>query len=92
MTQDDTSAEWDFPITDYYKHHILDGQTLNHSGTWWTAILLLEEPKNKKPFIALYRWQKTEQGWKTRKRFSFKRAHEVKEAVTIIQRLAFRLE
>lgn len=92
MEPDSSSIEWDFPITEYFKGHILDGQTLTAAGAWWTAILLLEDPKSKKPFIGLYRWQKTAAGWKTRKRFSFKRATEVKQVLLIMQRFAAKLE
>lgn len=92
MNQETGSDGWDFPITDYYKDHILDGQTLTGAGAWWTAILLLEEPKTKKPFIGLYRWQKTQNGWKTRKRFSFKRQSEVKHAMELIEKFASKLD
>jgi len=90
--QDSAPIEYDFPVTQYYKGHIRGGETLTHTGAWWTAILLIEDPKTKKPFIGLYRWQKTKSGWKTRKRFSFKRVTEVKQALSIIQNLATGLE
>jgi len=85
--------DFGFPVTPYYRGHILDGQTLTAAGVWWTAILLLQDPKTKKPFIGLYRWQKSKTGgWKTRKRFSFKRAAEVKQVMRIMERFAFKLE
>ena len=92
MEEISTPIEFDFPVTDFYKGHILDGQTLSRTGVWWTAILLIEEPKTKKPFIGLYRWQKTQAGWKVRKRFSFHRVKEVSQVIEIIQKFSLKLE
>lgn len=80
-----------FPVTDYYRDHILDGQTLKRGGGWWTAILLVSDPRTGKPFVALYRWQSTPNGWKTRKRFSFKKAEEINKAIEILSNYAARL-
>ena len=43
-----------FPIAEYYKEHILDAETVSRGGGWWTAVLLINDPVSKKPFIALY--------------------------------------
>ncbi len=88
----DVPVEYNFPLSAYYKGLVLGAETLTNTGVWWTAILLIRDPKTQKPFIGLYRWQKTKEGWKTRKRFTFKRADEVKRAVEMIQRLAVKLE
>src|SRR5262245_25083672 len=91
MADESKPLEFDFPIVDFYKNHILDGRTLIKTGGWWTAILLIEDPKDKKPFIGLYRWQKTKTGWKARKRFSFNRSNGVKEVIGILQLFAEKL-
>jgi len=68
---------YNFPVTDYYKNNILDAITITRGGPWWTAVLLIEDPKSKKPFVGLYRWQSTENGWKARKQFKFNSKKEI---------------
>ena len=51
-----------FPISEYYRKNILDAETISRGGNWWTAVLLILDPKTKKPFVSFYRWQKTENG------------------------------
>jgi hypothetical protein len=91
MDKKQEPIELDFPVTDYYKSHILAGHKLSHTGVWLSAILLLNDPKSKKPFIALYRWQKTKKGWKTRKRYSFKSQAQAKQAIEILQEFSTKL-
>lgn len=55
----------------------MDAQTISRGGSWWTAVLLIRDPKSKRPFVALYRWQLTEAGWKMRKRFTFRKVSEI---------------
>jgi hypothetical protein len=74
-----------FPISDYYKGNILDAVTLNRSGQWWTAILLIEDPRSKKPFISLYRWQRTDAGWKIRSRFKIARKQDGSNVIKVIE-------
>ena len=56
--------EFDFPVSEFYKNHILDAATISRAGNWWSAILLIADPKNSKPFLSFYQWQKTNDGWK----------------------------
>jgi hypothetical protein len=44
-----------FPISDYYRENIIDAVTISRSDGWWTAVLVIKEPKSDNPFIALYR-------------------------------------
>lgn len=67
-----------FPVSAYYKERILDAVTVVRSGSWWTAVLVIKDPRSGKPFLGLYRWQKLEDGWKTRSRFLFRRQKDVK--------------
>jgi len=92
MAQEINPVEYDLPITPYYKGCVLNAYTLTRTGIWWTTILLIRDPKTQKPFIALYRWQKTKDGWKTRKRFTFKRREEVTQAFAVIQDYAKKLD
>tara|TARA_B100000315_G_C14587383_1_gene593801 strand:+ start:4448 stop:4711 length:264 start_codon:yes stop_codon:yes gene_type:complete len=80
-----------FPITDYYRGHILDATTISRVGGWWVAILLIEDPKSKKPFISLYRWQSTDRGWKARKQFKFNSQKEVGKIFDGIKEMVKRL-
>lgn len=89
---ENTPMEYSFPLSDYYKGNIVSGETLTNTGVWWTAILVIKDPKTQKPFVGMYRWQKTKEGWKTRKRFTFKRREEIARAISIIQRLAVKIE
>lgn len=81
----------DFPVSDFYKGHILDAETLTRAGGWWTAVLLIEDPETKKPFIGAYRWQFTEDGWKVRKTFSMKRKKEAEAFLLVVRRFADKL-
>jgi len=80
-----------FPISDYYEGRILDAETLSRSGGWWTAVLLITDPKTDRPFIAIYRWQMTERGWKVRKTFTCRRKSEAMTLAGVIERWAERL-
>lgn len=77
-----------FPVSDYYKNHILDAETISKKGGWWTAVLLLQDPNSGKSFVNIYRWQLTELGWKTRKRFTFKKVNEVRKIFESVQRFS----
>ncbi len=81
----------DFPVSDYYKGHILDAETITRAGGWWTAILLIEDPDTGKPFIGAYRWQMTENGWKVRKTFSLKRKKDAATFLSIVTRFSDKL-
>ena len=68
-----------FPISDYYKGQIIDAVTVARTGSWWTAVLLIKDPKSEIPFLSLYRWQKHQDSWKVRSRFVFRRKRDVNE-------------
>ncbi len=59
----------DFPVTDYYKGRIINAVTIRKGGNWWSAILLIKEPKSEKIIAMLYKWQKTDSKWKVRSKF-----------------------
>jgi hypothetical protein len=85
------TTEEEFPVTPYYKGHLLGGETLSKVGGWWSAVLLIRDPRTEKPFIGLYRWQKSNGAWKVRKRFSFKSAKDLQNALGAIGRLSDKL-
>ena len=53
-----------FPIDDYYRENILDAFTISRKGKWWSAVLLIQDPQAKKPFIIYYKWNKRGYQWK----------------------------
>ena len=61
-----------FPVSDYYRDHIRDGLTLSRGGGWWTAAVLIEDPRSGRLFISCYTWQKLDDQWKTRKSFAIR--------------------
>lgn len=81
-----------FPVSDYYKDNIIDAETITRSGSWWTAILLIKDPKTEKPIIGLYQWQKVGDEWKTRKRFAFKKKKVLEDAIEVIKRFGEKVE
>ena len=58
-----------FPVSDYYRENILDAYTISRGGNWWSALLVIADPKSGTPFLGLYRWQNSAGTWKTRNRF-----------------------
>lgn len=80
-----------FPVNEYYRDHILDAETISRGGRWWTAVLLIRDPKTEQPFIALYRWESTKSGWKTRKKFFFRRIEQVKSIMHVVEKFSNKL-
>lgn len=78
----------DFPIADYYREHILDAETVSRSSGWWTAVLLIEDPVSKNPFIALYQWKSTGSGWKKHKSFNIKQNKKIKSIIEVMKRFS----
>lgn len=76
-----------FPLSDYYKGRVIDAETISRSGGWWTAVLLIDDPKSEKPFIALYRWQKKDGEWKTRKNFKLRGKRKIAKTIEAIRKL-----
>jgi hypothetical protein len=77
----------DFPISEYYRDNIVDGYTLSRIGVWWSAVLIIKDPKTEKNILNVYQWQYTENGWKLRKNFSFKKHKDFEAFVTACQEL-----
>lgn len=81
-----------FPISEYYRDRILDAETINRKGGWWTSVLLIEDPQTGQPFVALYRWQLTENGWKVRKSFNVKSSGDAKKLLGAMERFIRRMK
>ena len=78
----------DFPISEYYRGHIVDAFTLSRSPTWWSAVLVIKDPKSNKNIFNIYQWQMTDDGWKVRKNFSFKKQKDLDTFANACKELA----
>jgi hypothetical protein len=81
----------DFPVSDYYKDKIREARTINRSGTWWAAILLIEDPNTNEPFLAFYRWQKRDGKWKVRSSFNCRSKKDADLIVRFVNELSEKL-
>ena len=77
-----------FPVSDYYKDHIIDAETISNTGQWWTAVLLINDPKTDKAFTALYRWQKRDGVWKNSASFKLHSKQNIADLIRILERFA----
>ena len=81
-----------FPVSDYYRPHVVDGTTIKKSGAWWSAVLLIRDPKNGKPFVSLYRWTKRGDAWKLRSRYKFARVAQLRDTLRVLEEYSERVE
>ena len=84
-------AGTNFPVSEYYKDSIVDALTISRVGGWWTCVLLLEEPSNKKKFLCIYRWQLVGGEWKTRSKFKVNSVKDVEKLSEILLNLKIRM-
>ena len=78
----------DFPVSEYYRGGIKEARTISRSGSWWAAVLLIEDPATKAPFLAFYRWQRKDGVWKVRKSFNGRSKRDAVRLVRIVQELS----
>ena len=81
-----------FPVSDYYREHILDAETISRGGGWWTAVLLIRDPRTEKPFLSIYRWQLDGDTWKMRKSIAFKSRSQIAKVLDVLRRLSEQIE
>ena len=91
MAYDKDSLYEDIPISDYYKGNIKDAITIKRSGNWWSAVLLIKNPRVDSDFLSFYQWQKTDSGWKVRSRFKIKNIKEKDKIIEILKELGEKL-
>ena len=56
--------DFDFPVAPYLRGQIRDAWTLTRTGGWWSAVLLVEDPRSRRHYVAVYRWQLKNGVWK----------------------------
>lgn len=80
-----------FPVAEYYADHVLDGVTLSRKGGWWSALLLIRDPKTHEPFLNLYRWEQVDGTWKNRKSFVIRDQKAVDTIISALKQFRGRL-
>jgi hypothetical protein len=81
----------DFPVSNYYKGRVREARTINAAGGWWTAILLIEDPKTEKLILVFYRWQKRNGEWKVAKSFKCNSKKDARKMAQFIDELSEQL-
>ena len=76
-----------FPINEYYKDNIIDGITINRTAKWWTAVLLINNPSNKKPFLAVYKWNNRGDIWKVHQKIHINSKTDAEKYISAISEL-----
>jgi hypothetical protein len=75
-----------FPLDPFYKGCILDAETISNRNGWWTAVLLIKEPRSNEKFVALYKWQQVQGSWKKRSSWKFKSNQDFLTTFSIVQK------
>lgn len=67
-----------FPISDYYRENIIDAVTIRRTGQWWTAALVIANPRNEsKRFIALYKFRCRDGEWRVHQKLHLNSVEDV---------------
>jgi hypothetical protein len=90
-TRSSAMARTRFPVAEYYADYVLDGVTLSRKGGWWSALLLIRDPKTDEPFLNLYRWQQVDGTWKNRKSFVIRDQKAVDTIISALNQFRGRL-
>lgn len=72
-----------FPVSDFYN--VYRGKTLQKNDNWFSAIVLLENPKSKtNPRLMIYnwKWKEDEDKWSPKHKYQFTEESEVDDIVT----------
>ncbi|MDE0528496.1 MAG: hypothetical protein OXH85_07375 [Truepera sp.] len=63
------AGSFNFPVDPSLRGQIKDALTLTRVGGWWSAALLIEDPRSRKAYVAIYRWQLRDGAWKRVSKF-----------------------
>ena len=81
----------EFPVTGVLQSHVVTGRTLRKSNGWWTAILLVNDPKTSRSQLIFYRWDWKGDRWRERKSFPIHDRQCVDLAINVLTELKARL-
>ena len=71
------------PISETIK--VIEGQTIYKSEKWWSAVLLVESFGRKQ--IAVYVWNRRNDGWKRRQKFVISNAKHWGRVKEVVEKL-----
>lgn len=74
-------AEEKLPIDKYYE--VIKHKTINKSGNWWSAVVLVKDRGRNKIFV--YLWNKRSDEWKRKQKFMIRNKEDYKEINKAIQ-------
>lgn len=80
-----------FPVSDYYRPHVVEGTTISKRGAWWSAVLLIRDPNSGKRFVKLYRWQRSGDEWKTRTSYKIAKIAQLRDTLSALETYADRV-
>ena len=75
------------PISEFYK--VIEYVTIFKSSKWWEAIVVYESPGKRS--IGLYLWEKRNDAWKRKNKFSVRSLDEWNKLKNAIDQLAPKL-
>jgi hypothetical protein len=75
------------PISDFYK--VIDYATIFKSGKWWEAVVVYEA--SGKRAIGFYLWEKRNDVWKRKNKFSTRNLEEWEKLKAAVDQLAPKL-
>jgi len=76
----------EYPVSDYYG--VVDGDTVFKSDSWWKAVLKIGEKGDyETEEVMVYLWQKRDEGWKRRQKYTIKRESDWKDEVDAVETL-----
>ena len=81
----------EFPVIGRLEEHVVAGRTLRNSNGWWTAILVVKDPKTAKNELIFYRWDKKGDRWRERKTFPIHDRQGIESAIDVLTELKVHL-
>ena len=87
MTESSEKTSEKLPISEFYK--VVDYITISKSGKWWEAIVVSEAYEKRS--IGLYLWEKRNDVWKRKHKFSVRNLDEWNKVKDAVDQLAPKL-
>jgi len=83
----ENKTEEKLPISEFYK--VIDYVTIFKSAKWWEAIVVFESAGKKS--IGMYLWNKRQDAWKRKQKFTVRDLEEWNKLKNAIEQLTPRL-
>jgi len=76
----------EYPVSDYYG--VAEGETVFKSDGWWKAVLKIGEKGDyETEEVMVYLWQKRDESWKRRQKYTIKRRSDWKDETDAVESL-----